>query len=179
MARYRPTTGLREIINEKKALAFGVAILMIVGAGFYLAYMQRPQVRPKGDQAFYTVDDGRTWFMDSIYKTPPFDHDGKVAVRAMVYSYDNGHATFCPAVERYTPDTKTTLDNAVAQANRDGKPLSSIALFSSPEVILDGMEVKLSGAGHDWVPRSDKDEAAKILNSVKAPDGSVVDFVIP
>ena len=178
MARYRATTGLREIINEKKTIAFGAAILMIAGAGLYLAYMQRPQLRPNGDKAFYTVDDGQTWFIDSIYKTPPFDHNGKVAVRAMVYSYDNGHQMFCPAVERYTSDTKTTLDNAIAQAVRDGKPLTSISVFNSPET-MDGMEVKLSGSGNEWISRSDKDKAAKVLSSVKAPDGSAVDSVIP
>ncbi|MGD0461708.1 MAG: hypothetical protein ABSB74_04390 [Tepidisphaeraceae bacterium] len=154
------------------------AILMVAFAGGYLVYTQWPQPRARGDKAFYTVDDGQTWFMDSIYKTPPFDHDGKIAVRAMVYSYDNGRKLFCPFVQRYTSDMKKSLDDAVAQAMYDGKPLSSIALFN-PRTASDGIEVKASGPGNDWVSRSDVDQAAKVLGSIRAPDGSAVDFVIP
>ncbi|HEX4054575.1 MAG TPA: hypothetical protein VHX86_09950 [Tepidisphaeraceae bacterium] len=178
MGSYRPTAGLREIINEKKSAFLIAGILMVVFAGGYLFYTQRPQPRPKGDKAFYTVDDGQTWFIDSIYKTPPFEHDGKTAVRAMVYSFDSGRQQFCPLVEQYTPEMKKSLDDAIAEADRDGRPLSSISLFNSPET-ADGIEVKPSGPSHAWVRRSDLPEAANIFGSIKAPDGSAVDFVIP
>jgi hypothetical protein len=178
MGRYRASTGLREIINEKRSISLGVAILMLLLAGIYFAFMQRPQPRSKGDKVFYTVDDGQTWFIDSIYKTPPFDHDGKIAVRAMVCSYDNGRRQFCPFVQQYKPDMKETLDELIAQANRGGKPLSSIGLFGSPE-LMDGIEIKASGPGHDWVSRSNKEQASKILNGIKSPDGSAVEFVVP
>jgi hypothetical protein len=178
MDRYRPTTGLREIVDERKSTFLILAILMLLFAGGYLTYTQRSPHRPAGDKAFYTVDDGRTWFLDSIYRTPPFEHDGKIAVRAMVYSYDHGSRLFCPAVERYTPEAKKTLDEAIAEADREEKPLSSISLFNSPAT-LDELEVKLSGPGREWVSRADKDEAAKVLNSIKSPDGSAVDSVIP
>jgi hypothetical protein len=134
--------------------------------------------RPAADKAFYTIDDGRTWFVDSIYKTPPFDHEGKTAVRAMVYSYDNGRYQFCPFVQRYTSDIKKTLDDAIAQALIAGKPLASVGLFNAPTA-LDGTEVKESASDGDWIPTSDKKDAAKIINSIKSPDGSAVDFVIP
>lgn len=178
MGGYRATTGLREIINEKKSVFLVSGILMVVFAGSYLIYTQRPQPRPQGDKAFYTVDDRQTWFIDSVYKTPPFERDGKIAVRAMVYSYDDGRRQFCPIVEQYTPEMKKSLDDAIAQAYRYEKPLSSISLFNSLET-AGGIEVKLSGPGHDWVRRSDLPEAAKIFASIKAPDGSAVDFVIP
>jgi hypothetical protein len=178
MGHFRASMGLREIINAKKSAFLGMAILMLMCAVGYFDFTHRTIPKPSGDKAFYTVDDGRTWFIDSIYKTPPFEHDGKHAVRAMVYSYDNGSRTFCPAVERYNPDMKLALDEAVAQAKHQGKPLSSISLFNLPDT-LDAMEVKLTGPGHDWVSRNDRDETAKILGSIKAPDGSAVDFVIP
>jgi hypothetical protein len=178
MGRYRASTGLREIINEKRSVSLGVAVVMVGCAVAYFAYVHRPQSHPKGDKAFYTIDDGQSWFTDSIFRTPPFKHEGKLAVRAMVYSYDNGRHEFCPLLQRYTSDMKESLDDAAAQAVREGKPLSSIPLFSSPAA-LDGIEVKAAGPGHEWVSRGDADEASKVLNSVKSPDGSAVDFVIP
>ncbi len=82
MRRFRGTTGLREIINEKRAISVGAAVLLLACAAAYLTYLRQPQIIPKGDKALYTVDDGQTWFADSIYsKVPPFDHDGKIAVR--------------------------------------------------------------------------------------------------
>ncbi len=179
MGNYRATTGLREIINEKRSVSLGVAILMLICAGVYAGYtMHGPRPRPKGDKAFYTVDDGKTWFVDSIYKVPPFIHDGKTAVRALVYSYDNGQKQFCPTVERYSPEMEKKMDDAVIQANRDGMPLSSISLFNSPGT-LNEMEIKRAGTDDDWVSRGDRDSSWKVLSSIKAPDGSAVDLVIP
>jgi hypothetical protein len=179
MGRYRATTGLREIINEKRFASLVVAFVMLATAVAYIAYLHRPpELRPTGNKAFYTIDDGNTWFTDSIFKTPPFDHNGKIAVRAMVYSYDNGRKQFCPFVQRYTTQVKKTLDDAIALAIRDGKPLSSIELFKSP-MAIDAVEVKASCSDGDWVPGSDKERAGKIISAIKAPDGSAVDFVIP
>jgi hypothetical protein len=170
--------GLRNTLNEKKSLSTGGAILLFVVAGAYLAYTQWPQRLPKGDEAFYTVDDGQTWFTGSIYQAPPFDYDGKTAVRAMVYSYDHGHRTFCPFVERYDSTMKRQLDDAVAEAKRAGKPLSSVSLFNAPGTEAHE-EIKLSGSGHQWVSRGKVNDAAKVLGSIKSPDGSDVDLVIP
>ena len=179
MGRFQGTTGLREIINQKRSTFLAIAVLLLIGAACYMAYMQWPEPPPRGgDKAFYTVDDGQTWFVDSIYKTPPFKHDGSIAVRALVFSYHNGRQTFCPVVERYAAEKKKVLDDAIADAQHEGKPLSSIALFKEP-ALENGMEVKPSNSDHEWVSRSDRDESAKILGSIKAQDGSAVDSVIP
>jgi hypothetical protein len=170
--------GLRETINQKKSVSVGGAILLFVVAGSFLAYTQWPARVPKGDKAFYTVDDGQTWFRDSVRRVPPFEVDGKTAVRALVFSYANGSKTFCPVLEQYDSDMKKMLDDAVADANREGKPLSSIALFNSPGT-GNRMQVKLSGSGHKWVSKSNLPEAAKMFGAVQAPDGSAVDSVIP
>jgi hypothetical protein len=169
--------GLRETINQKKSVSMGGAVVLILLAGGFLAYTQMPARRPKGDKAYFTVDDGQTWFVDSMYMIPPYDHDGKIAVRAMVYSYDKGSKTFCPFLQRYNSDTKKQLDDAVAQATRDGKPLASIELFGSP-VAARGVEIKLPGPDHKWVLPGSA-EASKVLSAVQAPDGSDVDTAFP
>jgi len=144
--------GVREAINNKKSIGIGFSILLLLIAGSILAYTQWPEHRPKGGMAFYTDDDGQTYYVDSAYLVPPCDHDGKTAVRAMVYSYDGGHRQFCAFLERYTTDAKKRIDDAVAEAAREGKPPSSIALFGDPGIARSGLEIKLPGAGHSWVP---------------------------
>jgi hypothetical protein len=49
--------------------------------------------RPSGGAAskvnvYYTTDEGATLFADDSEKVPPFDHDGKPAVEARVYTCD-------------------------------------------------------------------------------------------
>jgi hypothetical protein len=169
---------IRETINKKKGLSAALSALLILASGGILAYSQWPQSRPKGDKAYFTVDDGKTWFIDSIYKVPPFDYNGQTAVRAMVYSYDGGSKKFCAYVERYTTETRKQLDAAVAQAQADSKPLSSITLFSSRDVGMSGVEVKLPGDAN-WVSRANAAEAMKVLDQIKSPDGSEMDMLMP
>ena len=49
-----------------------------------------PGWKPSPGSAFYTTDDGATLFTDGADRLPPFDHDGKAAVMAAVFSCDNG-----------------------------------------------------------------------------------------
>jgi hypothetical protein len=172
--------GLRETINQKKSVSVGIAASLFAVAIAFLVYTKWPQRIPKGDKAYYTSDDGQTWFVDSIYKTPPYDQDGKTVVRALVFTYSNGGKSFCPIVERYNASIKKQLDNSIAQATRDGKPLSSIGLFNSPGTAFQ-MEVKLTGSGHEWVSRGNIPAATKVFSDpqAEAPDGSTVDMAIP
>ncbi len=170
--------GLRETINQKKSISYIGAVFLVVIAGGVLAYTQWPARIPKGDTAYYTDDDGQTWFTDSVYKTPPFDHNGKTAVRALVYTYENGHKTFCPVLERYNSAMKKELDEAISAANHDGKPLSSISIFNAPGTVYQ-MDVKLAGSGHEWVSRGNMTQSNKVFEAVQAPDGSTVDLAIP
>jgi hypothetical protein len=170
--------GLRQTLNEKKSVSISGVVLLFVLAASYFIYTQWPYRRPKGDKAFYTVDDGQTWFIDSSYKVPPFDYNGQTAVRAILYSYDNGSKRFCPYLMQYQPSMKKALDDAVAQANHDGKPLSSISLFNS-QAAAASTEVKICGPGHKWVPSTDYTNASQVFATATAPDGSAVDLIYP
>jgi phosphatidylserine/phosphatidylglycerophosphate/cardiolipin synthase-like enzyme len=123
----------------------------LLGAAGILAYSEWPEHRFAGKTTFYSDDDGQTWFIDSVYKTTPFDHDGKQAVRAVIYSYDHGSKRFCAYLMRHNASDKKRLDDALAEAAREGKPASSITLFGNLK-ILNNMEVKQDGSGHSWVP---------------------------
>jgi hypothetical protein len=145
--------GVREALNTQKSLGLGISVLCLLVAASIIVYTYKPQHRPKGDKAFFTDNDGQSYYEDSIYLVPPCDRDGKTTVRAMVYSYDGGRHQFCPYLQRFTKDAKKRLDDAVADAATQGKPPSSVSLFNDKGILTYGLEIKLPGPGHPWVPR--------------------------
>lgn len=88
--------GIRETLNEKPAIAYGgFGILLLIAIGILVLYMRSgakgPNLeKPVGDQAFYSDDNGKTYFPDAAQKATPFKHDGKDAVRALVYQCSDG-----------------------------------------------------------------------------------------
>jgi hypothetical protein len=110
---------------------------------------------------------------------PPFDHNGKTAVRAVVYSYNGGHDQFCAYLQRYTADTKKRIDDALAEAAREGKTPDSVTLFNDKGILDFGIEIKLPGSGHPWVQRLGSDATA-LMNQALGPhaDDSTLDLVI-
>lgn len=168
--------GVRETLNKHKSLGTVLATVFLVGAAGILTYSQWPQHRFAGHTAFYSDDDGQTWFIDSVYKTTPFDHDGKQAVRAVIYSYDHGDKRFCAYLMRHKASDKKLLDDAIAEAAQQGKPPSSVTLFGSQQIQND-MEIKQPGSGHPWVSILGP-EAADVMNAtLQEHDDGTLDLV--
>src|SRR5688500_9050171 len=80
--------GVRESLNENKKLGVGV------GAGIFVVALAILSFQLFGGggtgveaptSAFYTDDDGKTFFKDDAYKVVPFNHGGKQAYRAEVF----------------------------------------------------------------------------------------------
>ena len=73
---------LREWIDKHpKAISIAVAVV-IAGSMFVVIRelnLRRSFKAP--ENGFFTTDDGATYFPDSLAKLPPFEHDGKEAVR--------------------------------------------------------------------------------------------------
>ena len=104
--------GVRDWLNNNPKVVTGatigvvllVALLIFAKAGGGLG----GSPAAVKDMAFFTDDDGATWFADDAKKIPPFDHNGKQAVRARVYR--SGGKTFAvpydqnPAVYFYRAD---------------------------------------------------------------------------
>lgn len=165
--------GVREVLNKQRGLSTVMAAGLLVLAAAAMAWQYWPAAKPKLSQAFYTDDDGQTWFADSAYRVPPFDHNGKTAVLAQVYTYDNGSKQFCGYLVQYTPAAKRQLESALSDAAARGQPPGSVALFHEPDFIRSGMMVKLPGSSSPWVAWSDPRSAQVV--SLHSPDGSVID----
>ena len=146
---------LRDKLNDNPRITTGVTIALIT---IVLGYTLFSSTRggpggappPVANRAFYSADDGATWFADDATRIPPFDHNGKQAVRARVYRCDG--KTFVNHLERYTPEARKRLEQAYARAKSESDVMP-------PEA--SGLEVKLPGEGN-WVSATDR-SAAKIL----------------
>lgn len=157
---------LRETItqNHRVGTAAAGALLLI---GVVTVFLQMPghSAPESRAQAYFTVDDGKTWFADSLTNLPPFDKDGKQAVRAHVYRCSDG-TEFVSYLERFKPDAKRTLENlSQPDPNRKGPP--DLAALQS--AYTTGREVKRPGDAN-WVNTGDFRQAA-LITAVKCPNG--------
>jgi hypothetical protein len=167
---------IRESLQRNRKAALAVAAILFLAAIAISVYY----LRPRGDRsdptkAFYSDDDGQTYFKDSVYNFPPFDHNGKTAVEAML-AESNGHY-FVGYLMRFTPAARKQLQDKYDEAGRDNLPGQQNVLdfMASPDITESGMQVKLPGPGHPWLPRSQVGSLA-----VKAPNGDPPDrYVMP
>lgn len=164
--------GLRETLNEKPAIGYavGVGFALIAVVAAYASLSDGGGGGSSSDEAFFTVDDGATWFEDAAHKVPPFDHGGKPAVRA--YVFEAGGKKFVNHLERYTPEGKKAAE-ARAEALKSGKAPPAFALSPGATIV----EIKRPGS-KAWVSQSDKAKAGPILQ-VKAPGGGTATPVEP
>jgi hypothetical protein len=148
--------GIRETLNKNPAVASGVVIGLIVLVLTLIIWWSSsggPTTADAEDQkAFFTNDDGKTWFTDSAAKIPPFQKDGKDAVLAHVYSCDG--KPFVAFMRRFTPDAKKKLEAANSNKSKPQMAVADVVQFN-------GIEVKAPG-GKEWYKQSDE-RAVKVM----------------
>jgi hypothetical protein len=166
---------IRKLIQGKPIAGMGLGAVLLLVAGVILAKQLWPQKKADLSQSYFTDDDGASWYADSGHLVPPFDHNGKTAVFAQVFSYANGTKQFCAYMTRYSASAKRTLDAAIADARSRGLSPDTVSLFQDRSFMQSAIEVKKPGAGNQWINQSDP--GAIDVISVHAPDGSVVDQV--
>ena len=120
-----------------------VAVLAAAGLCLGVTCWPRP-----GHKAFYTIDDGQTWFAHE-YVVPPFDYRGKQAVQAVLFTCDAGKTRFVGYLLRFTPEGKTAMERLLAHRSpRDAR---------GPIAMPHGqVQVKRPGKGTwavEWTPQ--------------------------
>ncbi len=155
---------IREMLNRNAATAKAVALALCVlgvGAIGYQAMSAGPAERPVTDEAFFTVDEGATWFADEADKLSGFEHEGKPAYRAHVYRPVGGEP-FVGYIERLTPEARSKLEGLSPNPkDRDQSAVNAI--------LLTGREIKKPGDTR-WLKATDPG-VSKVLD-IRAPDGS-------
>lgn len=161
---------VREILNRNPVLATGSALVIVLVAVIvaYFSYKSSAveAVSPI-TQVYYSNDDGKSWFADSIAKVPPFDKDGKEADLAYVYQCPDGKR-FVAYLQRYTPEGKKNLDAARAHWTPSGGML--------PNVSSQQTEVKKPSQSQ-WT--NGADQAAIAIMTLRCPAGGYPDAVRP
>ena len=162
--------GARQYLGEHRNVGVGVAALALAGAVAFLFYSQRenPELRT-ADKGYFTVDDGATYFPDSVKNVPPFDHDGKLAVRVIVYRCKRHGKEFVSHLERYSPEAKVLADARPAQ----GKDLKS-----EGEQLAKGRQFKQPGL-KDWVSQDDRRAPGMMIPRCPQGDYDQLTLVTP
>lgn len=158
--------GLREYIKDRpRAVAGVVAVVVAMGAVYVYAQLtgNAREFAPAPTQAFATVDDGKTYFTVPADQLPPFQHDGKTAYGAEVFSCDGGKTTFVGFIRRYSDRAKATITEARNRPGPTGRPMP-------PLDFIDGVEVKRPGES-GWVKVNDVSRAPAVM-AARCPDGS-------
>ena len=169
--------GIRESLSRNPKTGYLVAAaLAAVGVAAMTFALGRPTgPRPPSGLAYYTADDGATWFADAAGKPSPFDHQGKPAYRVYVWKCPHGK-TFVSHLERLAPAAKKRLDDMKARPRvaQSGPSVEvEIAMLSRD------LEVKDPGTGDTgWVkPATPEGEKVTLLT---CPDGgNDVEPVLP
>ena len=149
--------GIRETLNENPRLTTGITIGIIVLVLLVIAYQifRGPGGEGGGTagvtQYYFTVDEGQNYFPDDRAKIPPFDSNGKEAVRARVFKGDG--KTFVNHLERFTPDAKTQVEAITAAKDKSSAP-GGADPTAAGAIMESGMEVKRPG-DKNWVKQSD------------------------
>jgi hypothetical protein len=117
---------VRETLNRRPwatGAFFASAVVLLAMIGLHAC--GGPPKRAAGPgKAFFTVDDGKTWFADDATKLPPFDHEGKTAYRAQVFRCGTGEA-FVGFMESYSSENQKQLQAAVDSHSPDLVDLES------------------------------------------------------
>src|ERR1700683_3680664 len=103
--------GVVESINKNKTWTTVLALSMIALAVALLAFELRPPRQFSQKEAYFSDDDGSSWYLDDINNIPPYTHNGKDGVRAVIYSYDGGSKEFCGYLMRFCPAVKKEIDS--------------------------------------------------------------------
>ena len=103
---------LRQKLNGNPAVALVMVLAVIAAAGWVIFNTVRGRAAySPTTRAFFSADDGKTWFVDDIQKAPPFKTaDGREAVRAVVVICNGDKDPFVAYLFRYTPQAKQKLD---------------------------------------------------------------------
>ncbi|MEM6560076.1 MAG: hypothetical protein AAF656_00615 [Planctomycetota bacterium] len=101
---------IRESIQKNQGLFSAVAIVLIIACIGWIIFQQVRASTPNfqtQDKAFFTHDDGATYFADASTLIPPVDIDGKEALIAHVFMVDGVEKAVY--LERYTDEGKANL----------------------------------------------------------------------
>jgi hypothetical protein len=143
--------------TNNKIVAVAAVVIILAANGWVLwRSLAGSGSGGRREQAFFTTDDGATYFADDASKMTPFDHNGKPAVLAHVYQA-NGKR-WVAYLEQYTPKARELME-AVQKQQIGSDKLAGVML----------KEVKKPGQDH-WITPADGKAYIELI-TVGDPNG--------
>ncbi len=153
--------GIREKLNHHPSIGLGLVVIAAAVASFVIYRSIRASHPNRETLQFYTVDDGKSWFVDDADKIPPFEKDGKMAVKAMLFECAGAGEPFVGYLERYNDSAHKQMVDLKEKAKSSKQDLlNNIGTIQG--LMLNGIERKRPG-DKAWVQGNVE---------VKCPDGS-------
>lgn len=197
---------IRELISKNKRLygVFSVVLVVVAGAAIVrqVANIRNDGPRPMNTKAFFTNDDGQTWFAEDAAKPTPFDHQGKPAVKVYVWRCGGGKP-FITYMERINPTSKAKLDllrsGKDVQLDDADDTKNPLGMPEESKSAMDGMasskpsakpnmpkgvieftltrdtQVKKPGTGDSGWVKTESAEGRKVARTI-CPDGTLNDL---
>jgi hypothetical protein len=136
--------GVRETVNRRPAsLVSGIIVTaLLAGTWGWKSFDRRPRTVAGFGKAFFTTDDGQSWFVDSAENIPPFDYDGKTAYQVQVFRCAHG-GEFAAFMQSYSSSTKAMLEKAIARG-MSGADVRELEMNNPPMVKKPGASQWLS-----------------------------------
>ncbi len=169
--------GVREMLNKRPGAVLAVlAGLVAIGCMISWTNLRPPRITPP-KYAYFTADDGKSFFKDDYFKVAPFQNGDHEVDAAKVFSGRDG-TLFVAYLERATDDTAKA---EIQKLRKEAAEQLAAHPTAGPDAgimnaITAKLEVKRPG-GTKWV-KATSHEAEKIL-IVTCPDGSNPELAIP
>jgi hypothetical protein len=153
----------------------GIGATVLVIAVIFLIIQSRggkKQLLPQSDttKGYFTDDDGASWFVDDLTNVPPYDHNGKKAVRARMFIAGNGQK-FIGWLEQYDDAAKKRIEGRL-QANKGELPERELNT-EVPQVKKPGgktwIKTGINGPGQDYRQAMNPDPPDHDINAYKGP----------
>lgn len=136
--------GIRETINKRQRTTTVIVIVVLAAVIGLAVWNQTGPAGKRVAKAYYSDEAGANVFTDEVDRVYPFDHNGKPAYRAYVYTGNDGKQ-FVSYVARYNDAAKAKLE-ALMPKKDDPAVAGDLAQARSS-----GIEVKKPGDAK-WVP---------------------------
>ena len=162
--------GIREALNRRPKLAAIIGIGLCAVAVPIMIWANSSGVPGRASKAYYSDDDGKTFFADDIDKLYPFERNGKQAYRAYVYECKDGKR-FVSYLARYTDSAKTRIPQLEKNTSDPEAAGQAHQLRST------AIEVK-KPADDKWVSQFSP-EGSGIATHPTCADGSIARQVMP
>ncbi len=162
----KKTKGRKTEVDPRVVLSIGIGLLVILCITVTVMSLKQPKFTGSR-QAWFSVNDGQTYFPETDRQVVPFDYDGRQAVRAHVYRCGSGKP-FVGFLHKFSEAARKKLEEFRSNpANNNRRP---------PPELMSQLLVKKPGG--EWVPERDRIKAGEIKN-VRGPKGEDATEIFP